>query len=98
MAGINFLCVRSPDAPKMTSAHGSGARRSMSPASSGFACTGVSVVAIDGLDRVSAELVAQRGVDLGGEVELVARREPRIQRGGDDRGRHALGDRLLDRP
>ena len=50
------------------------------------------------LDRVAAELVAQRRDHLGGERLVLPRGEAREQRGGDHRGRHVLVDRLGDRP
>src|SRR3954453_10642233 len=50
------------------------------------------------LDRVAAELVAERRRDLGGEVDLVARCEAREERSRDDGCRDVLCDRLVDRP
>ena len=42
---------------------------------------------LDGLHRVPAELVAQRRLHLGGEVDLLARGEAREERRGDHRQR-----------
>ena len=81
--------VRSPDAPKMTRMHGSGRRRRRSPSSSGFASSACAVTRADPalrlrlrdrLDRVAAELVAQRRVDLGGERLVLPRGEAREER------------------
>src|SRR5438034_2114809 len=91
-------CVRSPDAPKTTSTHGSGVRRCPSPSSSGFSTAGASVTSRLRLDGVAAELLAQRGVDLRRERLVLARGEARVERGGDDRSGHVLVDRLEDRP
>ncbi len=90
-----LLCVRSPDAPKMTSANGSGVRRSDSPSSQRVLLLRRGRHQSGRLHRVAAELVAQRGGDLRREVLLVARGEAREQRGGDHRRRHVLGDRLV---
>src|SRR5919204_946102 len=106
-AGKSFFCVRSPEAPKMTSAHGSGVRRSWSPSSSGFSCVvatlmrariGARLGLLERADSVAAELVAQCGGDLRREVDLVTGREARKERRRDDRRRHVLVDRLVDRP
>src|SRR3954451_7142748 len=50
------------------------------------------------LHRVSAELVAQRRVDLRREVAAALRLVALVQRRRDDRQRHALGDRVLHGP
>src|SRR6266576_3189008 len=104
-AGKSLRCVRSPDAPKMTRMQGSGVRRSCSPSSSGFSCvvatlTGVvaGLRALERTDRVAAELLAQRGRDLGRELDLVARLEAREERRRDHRDRDVLVDRFVDRP
>src|SRR3954470_21425 len=101
MAGISLRIVRSPEAPKMTSTHGSGVRRSWSPSSSGFCCWGSSVTAIglrSRLHRMAAELVAQRRVHLRRVALLLARREAREERGRDHRRGDALVDRLQHGP
>src|SRR5436190_21648277 len=82
----------------MTRAHGSDSRRRISPSRSGFSSACCSVTAIRGLDGVPAELVAQCGVYLGSERLVLTRREAGEQRERDRRGRHALVDRLEDRP
>ena len=80
----------------MTSTHGSGRGRTCSPSSSGFSCS--TTVNSPPSDRVPAELVAQRRVHLRGERLLLARGEPRVERGRDHRHGHVLVDRLEDRP
>src|SRR6266511_4764212 len=80
----------------MTSAQGSGSRRSASPSRSGFSVC--SATAIDCLDGVPAELVAQRRVHLGGERLVLARREAGEKGERDRGGGHALVDRLEDGP
>src|ERR687887_51277 len=107
IAGSSLRCARSPVPPKITSVVGCTGRRS-SPSTSGFSCsttaTGLLRVRLAlsrGIccdHRVAAELIAQSGVHLGGEVAHVARAESLVQRGGDDRHGHALVDRVLDRP
>src|SRR5215204_216801 len=104
MAGRSLRFARSPVAPKMTSVVGWTGSLS-SPATSGFAFR-CSIVAIGppplgrllALDRVAAELVPERGVHLRRVRLVLPRREPREQRGGDDRRRHGLVDRVEDRP
>ena len=98
----------------MTSAHGSGVRGSRSPSRSGFSVTPAPPVypllcplyrspkaiggLVDGLDRVPAELVAERGVHLRGERLVLARGEAGEERERDRRRGHGLVDRLEDRP
>src|SRR3954451_17774320 len=98
-AGSSLRCARSPVTPKIVSVvAGTGSRSS--PSISGFSPSawgsGLTSTAISGLldllDRVAAELVAQRGQDAGGVVTLLARVEARVERGGE-RGRR---DRHLD--
>src|SRR3954465_13983363 len=83
-AGSSFLWARSPLAPKTTTAQGSGDDSARSPARSGFgtsSCSGeYGISAL--LDRVAAELVAEGGLDLGGEGLLLPGGEP--PRGGED--------------
>src|SRR5213082_1001288 len=99
-----FLCVRSPEAPKMARAHGSGVRRSASPSASGFSCCrgAVAVTApcslFWALLEVAAEALAHRGKDAVAPVGLAARGEAVEQRGGEHRRGHALLDRGLHRP
>src|SRR3954452_24291056 len=47
---------------------------------------------------MAAELLAQRGRNTCGELDLVARRKAREERCGDHRGGDVLVDRLRDRP
>src|ERR671936_765980 len=89
----------------MTMAHGSGVRRSCRPSSSGFSWVVATLAGVvSGLrlfqraDGMAAELLAQRGGDLRGELDLVARLEPGEQRRGEHGRRHVLVDRLVDRP
>src|SRR6266542_4887388 len=51
-----------------------------------------------GLHLMTAELVAEGGGDLQRESVLLARGEAREQRMGERRHRHAVIDRLMDRP
>src|SRR5579884_1164961 len=101
---MSFLCVRSPEAPKMTSAHGSGVRRSARPSARGFSCccAAVAVNTLRSLFRalleVAAEALAHGGEDAVAPVGLAARGEAVEQRRGEHRSRHALFDRGLDRP
>src|ERR1700761_2251134 len=93
-----FLCVRSPEAPKTTSAQGSGVRRSARPSSSGFSCFGaVAVIAsrslLGALLEVAAEGVPHRRQDAVAEICLAAGGEAVEQR----RGEHRRGQALLDR-
>src|SRR3954452_7565239 len=95
-----FLCVRSPEAPKMTSAQGSGVRRKARPSASGFSCSfcaGCSAVSVTvpcslfwALLEVAAEALAHCGEDAVAEVRLATRGKPVEQRGGEHRRRHAL--------
>src|SRR5436305_14037518 len=99
-----FLCVRSPEAPKMARAHGSGVRRSASPSASGFSCCrGAVAVTVPcslfwALLEVAAEALAHCGKDAVAEVRLATGGEPVEQRGGEHRRRYALLDRGLHRP
>src|SRR6266567_4730242 len=77
-AGSSLRLVRSPEAPKITMACGSG----------GFSA--ISLVPLLRLHRVSAELVAERGDHLGGVGLVLARGEPQEQRQRGDRRRHVL--------
>src|SRR5215211_1929495 len=107
MAGSSLRLARSPVAPKMTSVVGWTGRRSR-PSTSGFSSVRVAIpllrVRLDlgrgvvRLYRVAAELVAQSGIDLGGEVAHAPRGEALVQRGRDDRRGHPPLDRVLDRP
>src|SRR5262245_2791970 len=103
-AGMSFLCVRSPEAPKMTSAQASGVRRSASPSASGFSCCGcaVAVIALRSLFRallqMAAERLPHRGEDTVAPLGLAAGGEAVEERRGKHRGRHALLDRGLHRP
>ena len=83
-AGISFLCVRSPEAPKMTSANGSGvcAARDLPRAGSAARPRSPSLRL---LHRVAAELVAERRVHLRREVR--ARRATRSARTARRRSR-----------
>src|SRR3954447_23395244 len=98
-AGSSLRCARSPVTPKIVSVvAGTGSRSS--PSISGFSPSawgsGLTSTAISGLlhllDRVAAELVAQRGKDASGVVALVAAVEAGVERGGERRRR----DRHLD--
>ena len=73
-AGKSLRLVRSPDAPKITSTHGSGVRLRSSPSSSGFSATWVRVflALFRSAHSVSAELVTERRLHLRSEVDLVA--------------------------
>ena len=88
----------------MTIAHGSGRRRSRRPSSERVLArrahrgSDPAFAVLDGLHRVAAELVPQRGRDLRREVDLLPRGEAREERGADHRHRHVLVDRLVDRP
>src|SRR5215212_8302849 len=97
MAGSSLRRARSPVAPKMTSVVGWTGRRSR-PSLSGLAWD--SAVALMSLPRdgVPAELRAQRREHAVGEVAVAAAVEPRVEGGGDDRRRHVLVHRVLDRP
>src|SRR3954465_10394090 len=99
-AGSSFLWARSPLAPKTTTAQGSGDDSARSPGRSGFgtsSCSGeYGISAL--LDRVAAELVAEGGLDLGGEGLLLAGGEPAEERQRDHRSRNVLVHRRLDRP
>src|SRR5918994_4441401 len=107
MAGSSLRAARSPVPPKITSLVGWTGSRS-SPSTSGFSswttATGLLRVRlllrrrVGGDHRVAAELVAQRGVHLGSERALTARREAFVERRRDHRGRNAPVDRVLDRP
>src|SRR5712672_2753139 len=100
-----FLCVRSPEAPKMTSAQGSGVFRRARPSASGFSCCCFGAVALTvlcslfwALFEVAAEALAHRGEDTVAEVGLAAGGEPVEQRSGEHRCGHALLHRGLHRP
>src|SRR5260370_31830227 len=102
-----FLCVRSPEAPKTTSAHGSGVRRRARPSASGFSfCTGCSAVVsvtvpcslFRALLEVAAEGVPHRRQNAVAEVRLAAGGKPVEQRGGEHRSRHSLLDGGRHRP
>src|ERR1700756_4950632 len=103
-----FLCVRSPEAPKMTSAHGSGVRRRARPSASGFSCcvwAGCSAVSVTllcsllwALLEVAAEAPAHRGEDAVAPLRLAARGEAVEQRGCEHGGRDSLLDRGLNGP
>src|SRR5712672_131437 len=99
-----FLCVRSPEAPKMTSAQGSGVFRRARPSASGFSCcSGAVVVTVLrslfwALLEVAAEALAHRRENAVAEVGLAAGGEPVEQRSGEHRRGHALLHRGLHRP
>src|SRR5215475_6767074 len=76
----------------MARTHGSGRRRASSPSRSGFSRVSGS------LDLVATKLVPECCSYLRCERFLLARREARVQRRGDDRERDGVLDRLLDRP
>src|SRR5215210_5190118 len=102
-AGSSLRCARSPVAPKITSVVGGTGSRSR-PSVSGFSpaaervSTAIRSAPGRALDRVAAELVAQRRQHPVRVVALPARVEARVQRGGDDRRRDVVVDRVDDRP
>src|SRR3990170_768393 len=77
----------------MTSAQGSGARRALSPSSSGFSATWA-----NGLHRVAAELVPERRVHLGREGLVLARSEAGEESQRDRGDRNGSLDRLVRGP
>src|ERR671910_69304 len=77
----------------MTSAHGSGARRALSPSRRGFSATWA-----NRLHRVAAELLAERCVHLGRKGLVLTRGEAGEERKRDRRDRHGGLDRLVDGP
>src|SRR5918992_5501304 len=97
MAGSSLRFARSPVPPKITRVVGWTGSRSR-PSTSGFGCWATVAIALlrvrlrlggrVGRARgVAPELVAKRGVHLGGEGVLAARGEALEQRGRDDRHR-----------
>ena len=85
---MSLRAVRSPVAPKTTTAHGSGVRGRRRPARSGLERRAVASSRrrpSAGLHGVAAELVAQRGLHLRAERRRLPRREAPHQRERDDR-------------
>src|SRR6478672_4592700 len=104
-AGKSLRFVRSPEAPKMARMHGSGVRRSCSPSRSGFSWVVATLAgvfaglrALERVNGMAAELLAQRSRNARGELDLVAGREAREQRRRDHGRWDVLVDRLRDRP
>src|SRR5581483_916325 len=104
-AGMSFLWVRSPEAPKITSAQGSGVRRRASPSASGFSSCwagAVSVTALFSLFRallqMAAERLAHRGEDAVAPVGLAARGVAVEEGRREDGSGHAFLDGRLHRP
>src|SRR3954453_20642772 len=104
-AGSSLRWARSPVTPKIVSVvAGTGSRSS--PSISGFSPmdfgSGLTSTAISGLlhllDRVAAELVAQRREHARGVVALVARVEAGVERGRERRGRHGHLDAVVHHP
>src|SRR5438105_4756595 len=93
---MSFRRVRSPDAPKMTTAHASPARSSTRPFRRGF-CT-LTLASSCLLHGVSAELVAKGGDDAQPERIVLARCEAGEERRGHRRRRDRVLDALLDGP
>src|SRR5919204_66893 len=80
-AGISFLRVRSPVAPKMTIAHGSGVRARRSPSRSGFSTRSRSSELIAALGPL---VVGARALPAVGLEDVVAARRRRLGRGALD--------------
>src|SRR5258708_26804630 len=108
-AGISFLRVRSPDAPKITIAVGTTPRSLRTPSRRGLGggslARAISVASAAygfagtlGLDRVTAELVAQGGDHLGAVGVVLAGGEAHQERHRDHRCGHALVHGSLDCP
>src|SRR5258708_25672846 len=108
-AGISFLRVRSPDAPKITIAVGTTPRSLRTPSRSGLgggslaraisvASAAYGLAGTLGLDRVAAELVAQGGDHLGAVGVVLTGGEAHQQGHRDHRGGHTLIDRRLHAP
>src|SRR6266702_1976521 len=85
-AGRSLRRVRSPDAPKMTMAWGSG----------GFSA--MALAPLLRLHGVAAELVAERGDHLGSVGLVLPGGEPQEQRQRGDGGGHVLVHGGEDRP
>src|SRR2546427_4197792 len=102
--------VRSPEAPKITSAQGVDASSSGAGASFGIvlvdACTLIAfcprrvadLLSQHRLDEMAAKLVPKRRDQLGSKGLLLARAEAREEGVGENGGRDVPVDRFLDRP
>ena len=98
---MSLRAVRSPVAPKTTTAQASGVRWRRMPCAERvdrLRRVVMRFAASAGLHGVAAELVAQGRLHLRAERRRLARGEAPHQRERDDRQRHVLVERLLHRP